>query len=132
MGMRDRVALVFVIAAVVVTVGLGSMVAYQFAHPPTQRTGVALAAPGAASPASGGADPGDAVLPPTGTTGPGSGTGAATAPATVHGAAAAAGAPTGPRADAAAAAAAAALPGGDITVGGIYEETGPVDARVGR
>jgi len=132
MGMRDRVALVFVIAAVVVTVGLGSMVAYQFAHPPTQRTGVALAAPGAASPASGGADPGDAALPPTGTTGPGSGTGAATAPATVHGAAAAAGAPTGPRADAAAAAAAAALPGGDITVGGIYEETGPVDASVGR
>src|SRR5207302_2078155 len=132
MGMRDRVALVFVIAAVVVTVGLGSVVAYQFAHPPTQRTGVALAAPGAASPASGGADPGDAALPPTGTTGPGSGTGAATAPATVHGAAAAAGAPTGPRADAAAAAAAAALPGWDITVGGIYEETGPVDASVGR
>ncbi|HEX6493245.1 MAG TPA: hypothetical protein VF112_07010, partial [Candidatus Dormibacteraeota bacterium] len=73
MGMRDRVALVFVVAAVVVTVGLGSMVAYQFAHAPTLRTGVAVAVPGAAGPATSGGEPGDAALPPTGATGPAAG-----------------------------------------------------------
>ena len=132
MGLRDRVALVFVVAAVVVTVGMGSMVAYQFAHPSVLRTTVAMAVPGGAGQAGGAAEGGDAVLPPTGAgTGPGGAGSAAAAPTTGH-VSAAGPVSTAPRAGAVAAAGGALLPGGDITVGGIYEETGPVDATVGR
>jgi branched-chain amino acid transport system substrate-binding protein len=122
MGTRDRVALVFVIAAVVVTVGLGSMVAYQFAHPPVLRTSVAVAVPGA---------PGQAD--PTGPSGaPGGGGDATAAPSGGRWGPGAGAASTLSHAEAVAAPAGAALPGGDITVGGIFEETGPVDASVGR
>ena len=131
MGMRDRVALVFVVAAVVVTAGLGSMVAYQFAHAPILRTGVAVAPPDAGGPATSGGGSGDAALPPTGATAPGSASGPAPAPATAPRGAPAAAGSTARRGDAVAAAG-VALPGGDITVGGMYEETGPVDATVGR
>jgi ABC-type branched-subunit amino acid transport system substrate-binding protein len=128
MGMRDRVAIVFVTAAVIATLGLGSVVAYQFAHPSVVRTTAGVLAPGTAGQASAGGGDQDAALPPAGA----AATAAAIAAPAGHGASVAGGAVTAPRPGAPASQVGPALPGGVITVGGIYEETGPVDATVGR
>jgi branched-chain amino acid transport system substrate-binding protein len=127
MGMRDRVAIVFVTAAVIATVGLGSMVAYQFAHPRAITTSASVRAPSTAGgPAGSAAGDPEAAPRPAGVAG---GVASVTAPpapgAATAGTAAA-------RPGTAASSVGAALPGGVITVGGIYEETGPVDATVGR
>jgi branched-chain amino acid transport system substrate-binding protein len=126
MGMRDRVVIVFVTVAVIATVGLGSMVAYQFAHPSVLPTSAGVLAPGTGGQAASGAGDQQVALPPPDTAGAAP---VATAAAS-HGAPAAAGA-LAPR-PGPGASSGAVLAGGVISVGGIYEETGPVDATVGR
>ncbi len=141
MVMRERVVLVFLTAAIVVTLGLGGAVAYQFAHPSADRTAVQVVAPGT------GADPGMSSAPNSSTTSPqGGGTGSGTsgsgggstgsAPAAATG-----GGVSAPGANHGRGGAAGVLPpvggsngvsGGVITVGGIYDETGPLDATVQR
>jgi branched-chain amino acid transport system substrate-binding protein len=140
--MRERVVIVFLTVAIVTTLGLGGVVAYRFAHPVSESTAVRVVAPGAGdAPDSAAApDPGSAAAPGasgggssagrSGSTGAGGSSGAAAAPggaaaaATGHGRA---GAPLPPPARPA-----PGVSGGVITVGGIFDETGPLDATVQR
>jgi branched-chain amino acid transport system substrate-binding protein len=103
------------------------MVAYQFAHPSVVRT-TGVLAPGTGSQAGPGGSAQDAALPPAGA----AATAAPIAAPAGHGASVAGGSVTAPRPGTQASSVGATLPGGVITVGGIYEETGPVDATVGR
>ncbi|HEX3606451.1 MAG TPA: ABC transporter substrate-binding protein [Candidatus Dormibacteraeota bacterium] len=138
--MRERVVIVFLTAAIVTTAGLGGLVAYRFAHPEETGTALRVVAPGTGA-------PDGTVQAPASSSAGGAAAGAAPAAGSQGGAGAAAAA-TGASGGAAAGAtgttaghghAGAPLPpvpsgvsGGVITVGGIYDETGPVDATVNR
>jgi branched-chain amino acid transport system substrate-binding protein len=143
-AMRERVLIVFLTAAIVTTLGLGGVVAYRFAHPDAQSTSLRVVAPGtgdspgaAAAPDAGssaapggaggqGAPPGTGSTGSTGSTGGSAGTAAAGGPAAATGHGRAGGPlplPAGP---------APGVSGGVITVGGIFDETGPLDATVQR
>ena len=141
MVMRERVVLVFLTATIVVTLGLGAAVAYQFAHPTADRTAVQVVAPGT------GAEQGTSSAPESSATSPqGGGTAygtsgstggsAGSVPAAPGGGASATGAGAHGRGGTAGVLPPADGPsgvsGGVITVGGIYDETGPLDATVER
>ena len=139
--MRERVVIVFLTVAIVTTLGLGGVVAYRFAHPGYDRPALAVVAPGtgdtagsaaapdAAAPAAPGASGGSSSTGTSGSTGAAGSSAAVTAPGGAVGAAGhgRAGAPlplpAGP---------APGVSGGVITVGGIFDETGPLDATVQR
>ena len=128
MSVRERVVIVFVTAAVVATVGLGSVLAYQFAHPSTLQVAGAVQVPGTGQAAGG--DPGaGAELAPGAA--PAAGAIPPTRPPVAHGSVPAGGGATAPL-PLPGGGGTVTAPGGTITVGGIYEETGPVDATVGR
>jgi len=138
--MRERVVVVFLTVAIVTTLGLGGVVAFRFAHPASGSAALRVVAPGSGDAAGSAAvpDPGTPTAPGgaggasggTTATGPGGSSAAVTAPggapaaATGHGRAGAP-APLPP-------AVAPGVSGGVITVGGIYDETGPLDATVQR
>jgi branched-chain amino acid transport system substrate-binding protein len=132
--LRERVVVVFLTVAIVTTLGLGGVVAWSFAHPVYDSTalrtitpgtgetpGAALpqqpvsGTPGAAAGSAGGAA---AAAPQAPVPGPGAGTAGGAARAR-------AGVPAPPPV-------AAGVSGGVITVGGIFDETGPLDATVQR
>ncbi|HEX3605835.1 MAG TPA: ABC transporter substrate-binding protein [Candidatus Dormibacteraeota bacterium] len=129
MAVRERVVLAFLSAAVVATFGLGGAVAYSFGHGVGTIPTTSFLTPSTGAAATG-------TDPAAGTTAPAPAPGAPPPGTAGHAAAAAPGAasPVVPRAAAAVAAAApgGVAPGGTITVGGIYEESGPVDATPGR
>jgi branched-chain amino acid transport system substrate-binding protein len=134
--MRERVLIVFLTVAIVTTLGLGGVVAYRFAHPTYDRTALQTAGPETGGPITGTSAIADPATPAPG--GAASSTGVSGAPggsgsAAASGGGAAAGVTHGH------AAAPAPLPpvasgvsGGVITVGGIFDETGPLDATVQR
>jgi branched-chain amino acid transport system substrate-binding protein len=135
--MRERVVIVFLTVAIVTTLGLGGVVAYRFAHPTYDRTALQMTGPETGGPAAGAPATGDPATPTPG--GAGSSVAASGAPGgsgsvAAPGGAAAAGVTHGHGG------APAALPppvasgvsGGVITVGGIFDETGPLDATVQR
>jgi branched-chain amino acid transport system substrate-binding protein len=135
--MRERVVIVFLTVAIVTTLGLGGVVAYRFAHPAYDRTALQVVGPGTAGAATGASAAENPATPAPG--GAGTATGASGAPggsgpvaAPAGGAAAAAGHGHGGAPAAPPAPAASGVSGGVITVGGIYDETGPVDATVNR
>jgi branched-chain amino acid transport system substrate-binding protein len=130
MEMRERVVAVFLTAAVVTTLGLGAAVAELFAHPLYGSTAERQTVPLSGAQVPGGTAPDLAVPPVAGSTStaaavPGV---ASRAPGqAIAGGARPAGAGTAPTGTAG-----AMVPGGVITVGGIYDETGPLDASVER
>jgi branched-chain amino acid transport system substrate-binding protein len=134
--MRERVVIVFLTVAIVTTLGLGGVVAYRFAHPAYDRTALQVIGPGTGGPAGAIATENPATPAPggagtsAGTSGGPGGTGAVAAPA--GGAAAGATHTRGGVAAALPPAAAPGVSGGVITVGGIFDETGPLDATVQR
>ncbi|HEY2702771.1 MAG TPA: ABC transporter substrate-binding protein [Candidatus Dormibacteraeota bacterium] len=139
MELRERVVVVFLTVAIVTTLGLGGVVAWRFAHPVYDRTALRMIPPGTGD-TSGTAAPQDPVTgTPGGSTGSTGSTGA-TAPGVqgpVAGPGTGTGAATGgtharPGTPVPAAGAAAGVSGGVITVGGIFDETGPLDATVQR
>lgn len=125
----ERIAIAFMTASVLVTLGLGAAVGYVLARPPqatVTSAGTALAPVNEAGPSSGLATPsggpsGGVTSSGASASGPGRTvvTGGAKA-----GSQAAASGPGGT--------AAPGVRGGLITVGGMYDETGPVDATVER
>ncbi len=129
MGMRERVAIVFMTAAVVATVGLGSVLAYQFAHPGALRITAAAGVPGTGQAVAG--DPGAAQELAPGTT-PAGGAIPPTRPPVARGSASGAAGGSAATLPLPGGGTGVTAPGGTITVGGIYDETGPVDATVGR
>ncbi len=137
MELRERVVVVFLTVAIVTTLGLGGVVAWRFAHPVDEGTALRVVAPGSGDP-SGTAAPQDPVAgTPGGAPGANGPAGAAAPRAQGPVAGAGTGAGTGgtparPGTAVPPAAAAAGVSGGVITVGGIYDETGPVDATVSR
>ncbi len=136
--MRERVAIVFMTVNVVATLALGGAIAYEFAHP-----GSTTAAPPASSvagqaytttgttagsgknatssvaPSTSGGSTSKSSAPSSGSTSSGGGTSSAKS----SGSTAAASSTSSP---------AQGVNRGVITVGGIYDETGPVDATVER
>jgi ABC-type branched-subunit amino acid transport system substrate-binding protein len=153
--MRERVAIVFMTANVIATIVLGGAIAYDFSHsshtttaapvtggvageaytpnssaatpaPSSSATPSSSAAAGSATPAAGSS--------PTATPAASSPTAKAAAPAAKGGSAAGAQKSGGQAAPASTTQSSgpAASKGGVITVGGIYDETGPVDATVER
>ncbi|HEY2353572.1 MAG TPA: ABC transporter substrate-binding protein [Gaiellaceae bacterium] len=121
--MRERVAIVFLTLSVMATLGLGGAVAYAFSHRGTataQTAGGAgqtyAATPGSSAPSGGTKHSGGGRSVSGGPTSSGGG-GSSSVPA---------GKPS------AASSPAQGVNHGVITVGGIYDETGPVDATVER
>ncbi len=133
MELRERVVVVFLTVAIVTTLGLGGVVAWRFAHPVYDRTALRVISPGSGE-AAATAAPQDPVAGTPG--GAAAGTGAAAAPG-AQGSATGTGTGTGaaharPGVTLPPPAAAAGVSGGVITVGGIFDETGPLDATVQR
>jgi branched-chain amino acid transport system substrate-binding protein len=132
---RERVLIVFLTVAIVTTLGLGGVVAYRFAHPAYDRTALQTVGPETGGP--------PVITPPEDPTTPAPGGAASTAgvsgapggsgSAAVSGGGAAAGVTHGrAAAPAPPPPVASGVSGGVITVGGIFDETGPLDATVQR
>jgi branched-chain amino acid transport system substrate-binding protein len=127
--MRERVAIVFMTLSTVATLGLGGAVAYELAHgstttvqsagtTPVQTTGVSGAthvSSGGSSAPTGGSSSGSSSAPTGGSSAPSGGSSSGSSSSST-------GTPSS----------APAVHHGVITVGGIYDETGPLDATVER
>jgi ABC-type branched-subunit amino acid transport system substrate-binding protein len=132
---RERVLIVFLTVAIVTTLGLGGVVAYRFAHPAYDNTALQTVGPETggptvitppedpATPTPGGAASTAGVSGAPGGSGSAAVSGGGAAAGVTHGRAAAP-APPPP--------VASGVSGGVITVGGIFDETGPLDATVQR
>ena len=124
MNPRERIVIVLVTVSVLATLGLGSAAAYQFTHASsssvTVQTGTALAGGPEATPTPGTASAG-AATPAPGAAAPAGGS----TTTTTNGAG-------GSHPVAGVNNAQNFVHGGKITVGGIFDETGPLDATVER
>jgi ABC-type branched-subunit amino acid transport system substrate-binding protein len=118
---RERVAIVFMTISAIMTLILGAAVAYEVAHPRNQVVSVSQAS--GSEPASGTASSGATGTGITAAAGTAATTGTAGHAVTTGGGSATVSSATG---------ATVGVSRGLITVGGIYDETGPVDATVER
>jgi branched-chain amino acid transport system substrate-binding protein len=143
--MRERVAIVFMTLSVVATIGLGGAVAYELAHgstttisqqaggTPVETTGVA----GATHSSSGGSMPGSGGTSSATPSGGGGGAGGGGGGSVSSGSPSSGGTSSGGTSSGGASSAPSSTPvatqhHGVITVGGIFDETGPLDSTVER
>lgn len=124
LDVRERVAIAFMTASVLVTLGLGAAVGYVLARPPQATVTVAGTALGGTGGVVGSAAPSQLATPSATPGGSSAGTqGTAGRTVTVGGNSTAA---------LGSSAAAPGVSNGMVNVGGMYDETGPIDATVER